>query len=78
MTWIAILWITGCSGLHCDPMVASTITQPNEETCQRVIKTWRDIKENHRAVCMHGDLDKLNVIIDDTEKIFRAIAGDKS
>jgi len=74
MEWIAILWITGCSGLNCDPMVASTITQPDEATCRRVIETWRGITPKHRAVCTYGDIEHLNIVIQQTEDAFRRLA----
>jgi len=71
MEWIAMLWITGCSGLNCDPVVASLITQPDEPTCSRVIEVWKEISDKHRAVCMYGDIDHLNVVVEETEEAFR-------
>ena len=67
MSWVAIIWITGCLGLKCDPAVVSVIEQPNEESCARVIKTWKGISDKHRGACILGDPDRLNVIVKDTE-----------
>lgn len=67
MEWIAVMYIIGCVGLNCPVPVASLMTQPDEETCQRVIGVWRGISEKHHAVCLYGDYDKLNIVIEQTE-----------
>lgn len=69
------MWITGCVGIKCPVAVASLMTQEDwiEQDCRDVIEVWRGISDKHSAVCVYGDYDKLNLIIEQTENVLVGI-----
>ena len=67
MEWILMIWVSGCAGLHCDPVVASLMEQPTKEVCLTNLETWKSIGKKREGVCLQGDIEHLNVIIEQAE-----------